>query len=66
MQISVEMISLTREELKKSICDSILLISRAKQQGDNGLENKYNEQLKLLELDYAGMNIYRRAPSYDG
>ena len=64
---SVEMMSLTREELEKSICNNILLISRAKQQGDSGLENKYNEELKLLELSYADMNIYAtRVPSYDG
>ena len=60
------MMSLTREELEKSICDSILLISRAKQQGNNGLEDNYNEQLKLLELEYAGMDIHRRVPGYDG
>jgi hypothetical protein len=43
-------------EVEKSICDSILLISRARQQGDNGLKNKYNEQLKPLEFAYANMN----------
>jgi hypothetical protein len=59
-------LTLTREELEKSICNSILLISSAKQQGDNGLETEYNEQLKLLELNYAGMDVYRRMPSYDG
>jgi len=35
---------------------SILLVSRAKQQDDSGLENEYNEQLKLLEFAYANMN----------
>jgi hypothetical protein len=59
-------LTLTREKLEKSICDSILLISQAKQQGDNGLETKYTEQLRLLELDYAGTDVYRRMPSYDG
>ena len=58
--------TLTREEHEKSICNCILLISRAKQQGDTGLEDKYNEQLKLLELDYTNMDVCRKMPSYDG
>ena len=40
------------------------MLSRAKQQCDKDLK-KCNEQLKLLELDYAGMNKDRRmVPSY--
>ena len=42
------------------------MISQAKQQDDTGLEDKYNEQLKLLELDYANTDLCRRIPSYDG
>ncbi|HEY7108519.1 MAG TPA: hypothetical protein VH415_03735 [Nitrososphaeraceae archaeon] len=58
---------LTRKELEKSIGDSILLISRAKQQGDTGSENRYSEQLKLLELAYVDIIKDRRiVPSYDG
>jgi hypothetical protein len=49
---------LTRKELENSIGDSILLISRAKQQGDTGLENRYSEQLKLLELAYADIRTH--------
>jgi len=58
--------TLTREQYEKSICNFNLLISQAKQQDDTGLEDKYNEQLKLLELDYANTDLCRRIPSYDG
>jgi hypothetical protein len=54
--------TLTREQYEKSICNFNLLISRAKQQGDTGLEDKYNEQLKLLELDAANTDLCRRIP----
>jgi len=59
--------TLTREELEKLMGDYILLISRAKQQGDKAMESKYKEHLKLLELAYNDLNkAGRRYPSYDG
>jgi|GEM_PF-2586034 hypothetical protein len=59
--------TLTRYELEKLMGDYILLISRAKQQGDKNMECKYKEQLKLLERVYNDLiKAGRRFPSYDG
>jgi len=59
--------TLTREELEKLMGDYILLISRAKQQGDKAIESKYKEQLKLLKMAYDDIDkAGRRFPSYAG
>ncbi|HEY7079481.1 MAG TPA: hypothetical protein VH500_07260 [Nitrososphaeraceae archaeon] len=59
--------TLTKEELEKLMGDYILLISRAKKQGDKTMEIKYKEQLKFLEMAYNDINkAGRRLPSYDG